>query len=194
MTQAKYDEIADQWNFPKTLRIYHSHAMKMNSFLLSLYKRNWRKKMISAFLLSKSFQEPAIVKIKDDGITIKYPAVLNIIATECFERGVDYIREELLNAKKSEEIFTGLRPEHDKNLREFFRTRIELLEKNLLDRPVANVKYSHTDFEAVDNLVAKGFKQSAALDDISTQGHFNRESFEKQYRTRWLNKKVKKKP
>ena len=56
---------------------------------------------------------------------------------------------------------------------------------------VAPVKYEEKHFKEVDRFVIKGLKQTAALDKVSQKYDFNREGFEKQYRTRHLNKQAK---
>jgi len=60
----------------------------------------------------------------------------------------------------------------------------------LVQRVVAPLKYEEGHFLEVDELVIGGSKQTAALDDVSKRHGFNREGFEKQYRTRHLKKKV----
>jgi hypothetical protein len=54
---------------------------------------------------------------------------------------------------------------------------------------VAPLKYLARHFEEVDKYIRKGYKQTAALDEVARKYEFNREGFEKQYRNRWLNRK-----
>lgn len=55
----------------------------------------------------------------------------------------------------------------------------------------AQFKFKTKDFEAVDKLIRRGYRQKGALDEVAEKRGFNRESFEKQYRTRHQSKKVK---
>lgn len=181
----------DGW--PLTLTTVHKHLMELTRFIWSLekkkkWKTGWKGNIRSNFFDRK---EPLIVVRKNGNVVFRNAVDLHIMAQECFERGIVYLADECRQAIKSGEIFTGLKKEDHDKVKQFFNNRIELTENTLRNRPVANLKFETKHFEEVDELVVNRMKQTAALDDVSNRYKFNRESFEKQYRKRHLNKKKK---
>ena len=76
----------------------------------------------------------------------------------------------------------------------YYKMGFESAETYCIKIIYAQFKFIPRDFAAVDRLILrKRYSQKGALDEIATKKGFNRESFEKQYRVRHLNKKVKRK-
>jgi hypothetical protein len=196
METKTYEEIADESGWPESLRVAHRHEFKMVEFLLKLKEKNWANNLITNFGPEKKLNKPLMRVNKKGQVVIGNFTLLNIIAFECFNRGIDYIREEFENVSSSKEIFSGMKEDNRNKLFDFFDNRIELIQKelkSLREQPVGPVKYKDNYFEAVDELINKGYKQKAAFDEVCRKYLLNREGFEKQYRARWLNRKVKQK-
>jgi hypothetical protein len=188
-------EAQEKGGWTSTLTAIQKHSLHLAWFIFSLekkkkWKTKWKSKIGNKFFDRK---EPLLVVRKNGNVVFRDRSDLQILAHECFERGIAYFVDECQQAMKAGEIYTGLKEEDHKKVEEFFNNRIEQIENLLHNRPVANLKYETKHFEEVDELVVKGMKQTAAFDEVTKKYDFNRESFEKQYRKRHLDEMKKKK-
>lgn len=187
-----YEEEADKFNWPENIRVMHRHTVKLFKFIYRLRKKTWAKDLVSNFRANDKLNR-AMLKIEKDGkVVITDISMLHILATECFNRGIDFAIDQLQCVNKAEDILVSLKDENRNKLKKIFIDRVEIPQNELRNRPVAPVKYSKDDYKCVDEvIISKGYKQYAAILEVANSRDItNINSFYRSYRS-YLNKKRK---